>query len=43
MILIVKAKEAEDILGRLLSMGEKSYLIGEIEKAEKEQEKIEFI
>ncbi len=43
MILIVKAKEADDILGRLLSMGEKVYMIGEIERAEKEQEKIEFV
>lgn len=43
MVLIVKAKEAGDILGRLNSMGEKSYVIGEIVKTEKEQETIEFV
>jgi len=43
MILIVKTKEAEDILGRLHSMGEKAFVIGEIGKAEKEQEAIEFV
>ena len=43
MILIVRAKEAEDILARLRSMGEKVFMIGEIGKSEKEQERIEFI
>lgn len=43
MILIVKSEETDDILERLRSIGEKAYLIGEIEKAEKEQEPIEFI
>ncbi len=43
MILIVKAKEAEDILGRLQSTGEKAFVIGEIGKAEKEQDAIEFV
>lgn len=43
MILIVKTKEAEDILGRLHSMGEKAFVIGEIGKTEKEQEAIEFV
>jgi phosphoribosylformylglycinamidine cyclo-ligase len=43
MILIVKTKEAEDILGRLNTMGEKAFVIGEIGKAEKEQDSIEFI
>ena len=43
MILIVKAREAEDILGRLQSTGEKAFVIGEIGKAEKEQDAIEFI
>ncbi len=42
MILIVKNKEASEILERLRSMGEKVFLIGEIGKAEKE-EKIELI
>jgi phosphoribosylformylglycinamidine cyclo-ligase len=43
MILIVKAKEAEEILGRLNTMGEKAFVIGEIGKAEKEQDSIEFV
>lgn len=43
MILIVKAKEVEDILGRFRSLGEKGFAIGEIEKADKDQESIEFI
>ena len=43
MILIVRAKEAEDILARLRSMGEKVFMIGEIGKSEKEQERIEFV
>jgi phosphoribosylformylglycinamidine cyclo-ligase len=43
MVLIVKAKETEEVLGRIQSMGEKVFLIGEIGKAEKEQESIEFI
>jgi phosphoribosylformylglycinamidine cyclo-ligase len=43
MILIVKAKENEEILERLNSLGEKAFVIGEIVKAEKEEEPIEFI
>ncbi len=43
MILIVRAKEAEDILGRLPSLNEKGFIIGEIEKANKDQEFIEFV
>ena len=43
MILIVKTKETEDILGRLNSLGEKAFVIGEIGKAEREQESIEFV
>jgi phosphoribosylformylglycinamidine cyclo-ligase len=43
MILIVKAKETEDILGRIHSLGEKAFVIGEIGKAEREQESIEFV
>ncbi len=42
MILIVKSREAEEILERLHSMGEKASLIGEIGKAEKGQDPIEF-
>jgi phosphoribosylformylglycinamidine cyclo-ligase len=43
MILIVKTRETEDILGRLRSAGEKAFAIGEIVKAEKEEERIEFV
>ena len=43
MILIVRTKEAGDILGRFHSLGEKGFTIGEIEKADKDQESIEFI
>lgn len=43
MVLIVKTKEAEDILGRLHAAGEKAFIIGEIGKAEKEHESIEFV
>ncbi len=43
MIIIVKTKESEDILGRLNSMGEKAFMIGEIVKGEKEEEPIEFV
>ena len=43
MILIVKSKEAKEILGRLHSIGEKAFSIGEIGKAEKEQDSIELV
>ena len=43
MLLIVKNKEADEILGRIQSMGERVFMIGEIVKAEKEQDKIEFV
>ena len=43
MIVIVKTKESEEILGRLNSMGEKAFMIGEIVKGEKEEESIEFV
>jgi len=43
MILIVKAKENEEILERLNSLGEKAFLLGEIVKTEKEQEPIEYV
>lgn len=43
MILIVRSKEVEDILGRLRSLGEKAFIIGEVGKTEVEQEAIEFI
>jgi phosphoribosylformylglycinamidine cyclo-ligase len=43
MILIVRTKESEDILVRLNSLGQKAFVIGEIGKAEREQESIEFV
>jgi phosphoribosylformylglycinamidine cyclo-ligase len=43
MILIVKHKEAEEILSRLHSMGEKAFLIGEIAKAEVDGLSIEYL
>lgn len=43
MILVVKPKEIEDIMGRLTILGEKAFVIGEIAKSEKEEDKIEFI
>lgn len=43
MVLIVKAKEADEIIERLNSMGDRAFLIGEVIKAEKEKETIEFI
>lgn len=43
MILIARAKEVDDILARLRSLGEKAFLIGEVGRADGEQEKIEFI
>jgi phosphoribosylformylglycinamidine cyclo-ligase len=43
MVLVVRPKDIEDILGRLRSLGEKAFVIGEIEKAEKDQEGIEFV
>jgi phosphoribosylformylglycinamidine cyclo-ligase len=42
MILIVKSRDAGEILERLHSMGEKAFLIGEIGKAEKGLNPIEF-
>ncbi len=43
MVLVVSPKELEDIMGRLRSLGEKAFVIGEIGKAEKDQETIEYI
>lgn len=43
MVLIVKSREASEILDRLRSMGERAYLIGEIGKAEKGEKPIEYI
>ena len=43
MILVIRPKELEDVLGRLNSLGEKAFVIGEVVKVEKEQEIIEFV
>lgn len=43
MILIVRTKENEEIMERLNSLGERAFIIGEIVKAEKEEEPIEFV
>jgi len=43
MILIVRTKETDEILNRLRSLGQKAFVIGEMEKAERKQETIEFV
>jgi phosphoribosylformylglycinamidine cyclo-ligase len=43
MILIIRPKEVEDVLGRLHSLGEKAFIIGEVGRTEREQETIEFV
>jgi phosphoribosylformylglycinamidine cyclo-ligase len=43
MILVVRTKETEDILGRLTSLGQKAFVIGEIEKLEREQKSIVYV
>jgi phosphoribosylformylglycinamidine cyclo-ligase len=43
MVLVVRSRDAEEILVRLRSLGEKAFVIGEVEKSEKEQETIEFV
>jgi len=43
MILIVRTKESEEVLDRVHSLGQKAFIIGEMEKAEREQEAIQFI
>jgi phosphoribosylformylglycinamidine cyclo-ligase len=43
MIFVVRPKEFADILDRLHSTGEKAFVIGEVEKADKDQETIEFV
>ena len=42
MILIVKPRDLEDVLGRLRSLGEKAFAIGEIERANKDQPRVVF-
>jgi phosphoribosylformylglycinamidine cyclo-ligase len=43
MILVVRSKEVDDILARLRSFGERAFVIGEVGRTDREQEKIEFI
>ncbi len=43
MILVVRTKEIDDILARLRSFGEKAFVIGEVGRTDREQEKIEYI
>jgi phosphoribosylformylglycinamidine cyclo-ligase len=43
MILIVRPKEVEDLLARLHSLGEKAFIIGEVGRAERQNETIEFV
>jgi phosphoribosylformylglycinamidine cyclo-ligase len=43
MVLIVRSKDVEDIMARLRSFKEKAFVIGEIDKAEKNQKAIEFV
>jgi len=43
MIFIVRNKEAGEVLERLHSLGEKAFMIGEIVRAEKDQDPIEFL
>jgi phosphoribosylformylglycinamidine cyclo-ligase len=43
MIFIVGEKDQEDVLARIHSFGEKAFAIGGIEKAERDQEAIEFV
>ncbi len=43
MVLVVRPKEVDDILSRLNTLGEKAFVIGEIGKAEREGETIEYL
>ncbi len=43
MILVVRSKEVDDIVARLRSFGEKAFVIGEVGRTDREQEKIEFV
>jgi phosphoribosylformylglycinamidine cyclo-ligase len=43
MILVVRPKEIEDILAMLRSLGENAFVIGEVGKADKDQETLEFV
>ncbi|OGP88947.1 MAG: phosphoribosylformylglycinamidine cyclo-ligase [Deltaproteobacteria bacterium RBG_16_47_11] len=43
MILVVRSKDVQEISARLHSLGEKAFIIGEVGKTEREQEKIELV
>jgi phosphoribosylformylglycinamidine cyclo-ligase len=43
MILAVRPKQLDDVLGRLHSLGEKAFVVGEVLKAEQEQPVIEYV
>jgi phosphoribosylformylglycinamidine cyclo-ligase len=43
MILVVRSKDVQEISTRLHSLGEKAFIIGEVGKTEREQEKIELV
>ena len=43
MILVVRSKDVQEISNRLHSLGEKAFIIGEVGKTEREQEKIELV
>ncbi len=43
MILVVKSKDVQEISARLHSLGEKAFIIGEVGKTDREQEKIELV
>jgi phosphoribosylformylglycinamidine cyclo-ligase len=43
MILVVRSKDVQEISTRLHSLGEKAFIIGEVGKTEREQEKIDLV
>ena len=43
MILAVRPKQQDEVLGRLHSLGEKAFVVGEVLKAEQEQPVIEYV
>jgi phosphoribosylformylglycinamidine cyclo-ligase len=43
MILVVRSKDVDDIFARLRSLGEKAFVLGEVGKAEQDEEMIEFV
>lgn len=43
MILIVRPKQMDDLMARFHSLGERAFVIGEIGKAERDQESIEYV